>query len=83
MRNLKWIPVESTNIAAIAAGPIDESGKETVVSVWIKFKTGEAEWEFKKVPVDIWEQFVAAESKGSFFAKNIKGKYESTKHEAA
>ncbi len=36
-------------------------------------------YEYKNVPESVYKGMLAAESKGAFFAKNIKGKYEFTK----
>ena len=42
--------------------------------LYIKFKSGK-DYIFYNVPAEVWKAFKEADSKGSFFAKNIKGKY--------
>lgn len=29
----------------------------------------------KGMPIEVWEEFISAKSKGSYYAKNIRGKY--------
>ena len=36
-------------------------------------------YEYKAVPETVYQELMAAESKGSYFVKNIKGKFEFTK----
>lgn len=36
-------------------------------------------YEYKKVPETVYKELMAAESKGSYFVKNIKDKYETVK----
>lgn len=38
-----------------------------------------AAYEYKNVPESVYKELMAAESKGTYFVKNIKGKYEFTK----
>lgn len=40
----------------------------------VVFKNNQ-EYFYDNVPVEVWIQFNEAESKGKFYAKNIKGKY--------
>lgn len=44
----------------------------------VRFKGG-GEYRFTDVPADLADKFAAAESKGSFFAKSIRGHFTSTK----
>jgi hypothetical protein len=71
---IKMIHVEnSSNVLAIGWGPFTGD-------LLIDFKGG-TRYLFKKVPLSLWEKFQAAESKGAFFAREIKGKFESEKVE--
>ena len=40
----------------------------------IRFKSGEV-WNYGDVPVEVWNSFKAAASKGSYFHSQIKGLY--------
>ena len=66
-------PVESSNIRAIG---YDESKAE----LHVEFK-GSGVYVYHDVPKETYDKFMAAESKGSFLAKNIKGVYPATKKE--
>jgi len=57
----------SSNIASFAYSP-----KRSVLTV--EFKSG-ATWEYEEVPELIFEGMKAAESKGSYLAKRIRGYY--------
>jgi KTSC domain len=63
--------VQSSNIHAISY----DAGKMIV-----HFKGGGI-YEFHDVPEDLHKQFMAAESKGSFFHHNVKGKFKTSKME--
>jgi hypothetical protein len=66
-------PVQSSNIAAV--------GYDTANQVLaVKFSNGTV-YHFKDVPADVIEAMKESESKGSFFSKAIRGKYESEKIE--
>lgn len=58
--------VESTNIDKV--GYLNED-------LYVKFKTG-ATYRYKNVPKNIYEDFLAAESKGRFMNELKKNKYE-------
>lgn len=45
----------------------------------VTFVDQEGTYEYQKVPESVYKELMAAESKGSFFAKNIKGKFEFVK----
>jgi hypothetical protein len=66
-----WQSVESSNIDAIA---FDREPEAQLVELWVRFKTG-ASYSYVGVPLSTAEDFLAAQSKGKFFAENIKGKY--------
>lgn len=61
-------PVESTLIKEVG---YDEATQTLI----IVFVTDDATYEYYDVPKEVYEQLMAAESKGSFFTKNIKDKY--------
>jgi hypothetical protein len=42
----------------------------------VQFTTSDTLYTFKGVPADVFKDFVAAKSKGKFFAENIRGKYQ-------
>lgn len=44
----------------------------------IELKNGAA-YQFSKVPKRVWEAFEGAKSKGTFFNKHIRGRYETTR----
>lgn len=64
--------VESTLIKSVAYDPATQVLTLVLVS-------GDETYEYMKVPEDVYKELMAAESKGSYFAKNIKGKYDFTK----
>lgn len=45
----------------------------------IKFKRG-IPYSYANVPKEVWQELIDAKSIGSFFIKNIKGKYETLLH---
>jgi len=66
--------VDSTNIASIGY-------KKTEKVLEVRFKSGIV-YQYKDVPLDIYEDFQSAESKGSFFFKRVRnGGYSYTKIE--
>lgn len=67
--------VDSSNIDAIGWSP--EPGKDTG-RLRVKFKNNTT-YEYASVPGVLWEAFRAHESKGSFLANNIKGKFPTEK----
>ncbi len=67
-----WIDVESSNVLAMR--------HTTETGLDVRFKTGEV-YNFKGVPRALFESLVAAESVGSFFAQNIKGRFDFKKVE--
>ena len=60
-------PVVSSNLAYV--GYVDERK-----DLFVKFKNG-ALWVYHGVPAEEWTGLMAAESKGSYFARNIKKWY--------
>ena len=67
---MQMYPVESSNIARI--GWDAESGLR------VEFKNSNA-YTYPRVSFDVWNEFQESESKGKFFASNIKGKYDGFK----
>ena len=45
----------------------------------VTFVDQEGAYEYQKVPESVYKELMAAESKGTFFAKNIKGKFDFVK----
>ena len=68
---MKLTEIESSNIAAIG---YDAASKR----LRVQFKNGGL-YEYPDVPAATHEAFMAAESKGSHFAKHIRGKHEGKK----
>ena len=59
---------------------IKEVGYDAATQVLtLTFVDQEGTYEYQKVPESVYKELMAAESKGSFFAKNIKGKFEFVK----
>ncbi len=61
--------VESSLLKSVAY----DAASSTLTVVMVE---GNETYEFKNVPSSVYEELMAAESKGSYFVKNIKGKYE-------
>jgi hypothetical protein len=68
---VKMIPVKSSNIAAV--GYEDPAG-----TLWVLFKGHNDAHRYDDVPHAVFEKMRNAESIGSFFAKEIRGKYTHT-----
>jgi len=67
-------PAESLQM--VESSVIDEVGyDEATQALTLKFDSGET-YEYKAVPKAVYDELMAAESKGQYFQKNIKGKYE-------
>ena len=62
--------VESSNISSI--------GWDTENGLVVKFTSGKS-YAFASVPFDVFNELREAESKGQYFAANIKGRYYSVK----
>ena len=65
---MNLIPVQSSNVAAVGY----DSSKQLLS---IRFKTSDKVYEHYGVPAGVFNQIQTAESVGSFYARNIKGKY--------
>lgn len=64
--------VESTLIKSVAY----DADTQVLTLVFVN---NDETYEYANVPEEVYKDLMAAESKGSYFAKNIKGKYEFTK----
>ena len=60
-------PVESSSLASI--GYDSETSK-----LEVEFKSGDI-WQYFDVPESVWHEFESSESKGRFFALEIRGQY--------
>lgn len=66
-------PVESSQVKAVGYDP-------AASELFIEFTRG-AVYVYRGVPRDVYDRFLAAESKGRFFSQEIKGKFEHTKED--
>jgi hypothetical protein len=64
---MQYQSVQSTNITAIG---YDADAKK----LGVKFSSGK-KWHYSDVPQSRFDDLMAADSKGSYFAREIKGKY--------
>lgn len=71
----EWVPVESSNFDAVRWTRSSEGADG---ELQVRFKSGVA-WAYAAVPESLWVQLQAADSKGSFFARNIKPRFEGRK----
>lgn len=67
MSERKWVNVESSNLDAIA---YDEKSKE----LFVRFSNSSV-YKYKEVPMPVYEQLLAAESKGRSLNTLVKAKY--------
>jgi len=75
---MQKVKVESSNISEIGFELTAlDAGKETVSvgTLRVTFKGGNV-YEYPLVPASVFEAFTLSESKGKFFAVEIKGKYQ-------
>lgn len=63
------VPVKSSNLAAVGYDPSTET-------LEVEFSSGKV-YGYAGVPADVAAAMTEAESVGSFFAKNVRGQYES------
>lgn len=70
---LERTPVESSNIVSIGFD-YDGDPVNNTVTLQVEFRSG-AIWNYEKVPAEVAEEFLGAESVGRFFYANIRGKY--------
>ena len=73
-------PATETPLQKVESTVIKEVGYDAQAQVLtvVFADTGDT-YEYKGVPESVYNELMAAESKGVYFAKNIKGKYEFTK----
>lgn len=67
--------IDSSNIAAIGF-KMDPASEFGILRVWFKNKDGLRTYEYRFIALALMKEFLAAESKGKFFASRIKGAYE-------
>ena len=77
-------PVMAEEAAAPAAQAVESSLIQSVsydaaTSLLTVVLEDNSTYEYKAVPESVYQELMAAESKGSYFVKNIKGKFEFTK----
>lgn len=65
--DLNWSDVESSNLAAVAYANEE---------LFVRFKNKNV-FRYDRVPQEVYDGLINADSKGSYFAQNIKGKYAS------
>lgn len=71
---------ESPALTQVESSLIKEVGYDAATQVLtVTFVDQEGTYEYQKVPESVYKELMAAESKGSYFAKNIKGKFEFVK----
>ena len=72
--------VASPALTQVESSLIKAVGYDAATQVLtVTFVDQEGTYEYQKVPESVYKELMAAESKGSFFAKNIKGKFEFVK----
>lgn len=72
---INLFPVESTQLACAGYNPENNT-------LGIGFKGNDRVYHYHNVPPEVYAEFEAAESKGSFFYSRIKGQYGFTRIEA-
>lgn len=65
---MELVPVVSSNLAAVGYDAIQNI-------LFVKFKGKETIYPYYGVPVETYEEMMAAPSIGSYYAKNIKGRF--------
>jgi ABC-type arginine transport system ATPase subunit len=70
----------SPSLTKVESSLIKEIGYDAATQVLtVTFVDQEGVYEYQKVPESVYKELVAAESKGSFFVKSIKDKFEFVK----
>jgi hypothetical protein len=64
---MKWMPVESSAFQAAAYA-------ERQALLYLLFRSGEM-YRYYEVPQSQYQQFLAADSKGRYFGRNIRGRF--------
>ena len=72
-----------SGIAFDSAAPEAEESGQKVGVLEIEFKSSGAVYQYKDVPVSVYNAMLMAESVGKYFYANIKGKFEYVKVEAS
>jgi hypothetical protein len=60
---MRWVPVESSAFRAAAYGDDEHS-------LYLRFRSGEV-YRYFDVPAQVYQEFLAADSKGRYFRQNI------------
>lgn len=69
---MEFIPVESSNIAAVG---FDARADDTTIgTLYVRFKNG-GEFAYYDVPAEKYDAFLDSESKGKFYIANVKSAY--------
>lgn len=69
---MDFIPVESSNIAAIAFDPYEDDA--SVGTLYVRFKNG-GEFAYYEVPAEKFDNFLDSPSKGKYYIANVKAAY--------
>lgn len=69
--------METMNVTS-SAGIVKVEYDKKKLEMYVTFKTGKV-YTYYDVPIEIWTAWTTAESKGSFFSRQIKGRYLGTK----
>lgn len=64
---MKRIPVTSSNLRSVGYSPLQQI-------LEVEFSTG-AVYQYSGVPQDVYDEFMGAESKGSYFYQRIRSTY--------
>ncbi len=64
---MKWTPVESSALQAAAYG-------ESQALLYLLFRSGDI-YRYFNVPIWQYQEFLAADSKGRYFGRNIRGRF--------
>jgi predicted secreted protein len=73
-------PAAAPALTQVESSLIKEVGYDAATQVLtVTFVDQEGAYEYQKIPESVYKELMAAESKGSFFAKNIKGKFDFVK----
>ena len=66
---MRRMPVESSAISSVGY----DAGSQTLE---VEFQSGSV-YDYREVPREVYESFLASSSKGRFFARRIRSRYES------
>lgn len=66
---IELTPVESS----VLSGHAYDAPSQTLI---VRMKSNDKEYRYADVPQEVYDQMLAAESIGSFYSRNIRGKYQ-------